>query len=275
MKKEKKFESKLAAYSALAAGVLALGANANAQIVYTDVDPDETLSGATADYDLDMDNDGMMDFQIQLTVGTSSNSVRIVPMTGNEVLGSYTAGWMYPFPLNANDAIDSQQATWNGTANGGYLTMAWAYTTGATYGNWFGMTDKYLGLRFIVGSSYHHGWARLDVNSDGSSFTIKDYAYNSTADAAINAGQTAASIDEGLLKDVSVYTYGKTLFLNMNGNDIDNGNIRIINMIGQEVVSNGITSNNMEIKLENLESGVYVVAIETAEGSYTRKVHIK
>ncbi|HRY97774.1 MAG TPA: hypothetical protein P5550_01825, partial [Bacteroidales bacterium] len=112
-------EQKIKAYSLAAAAILAVQPAAGA-VVYTDLVPDSTYSGSNADFLLDLNNDGVDDFNIQFTVGTASRSVRILPSAGNEVLGSSGGAYFYPFALNLNDPIGGGQATWNGTANGGY-----------------------------------------------------------------------------------------------------------------------------------------------------------
>jgi len=63
----KEFTSKLRAYS-LAAGAIVTGITAaQAKIVYTDVDPDSTLSGNGSVYQLDLNNDNIIDFNINIT----------------------------------------------------------------------------------------------------------------------------------------------------------------------------------------------------------------
>ena len=67
-------------------------------------------------------------------------------------------------------------------------------TTGVTpnsYGFWQNMTeDRYLGLKLeYYDKTVRYGWVRISVSQDGSSFIIKDYAYNSQAGQTIYAGQ--------------------------------------------------------------------------------------
>ena len=60
MKKEQLF--KLSNYSLFSSAFLLIGNTANAQIIYTDVDPDETAF--TDEVQIDMDNDGDVDFKL-------------------------------------------------------------------------------------------------------------------------------------------------------------------------------------------------------------------
>jgi hypothetical protein len=258
----------------LAAGVIAVGGKADAQIVYTDVNPDETY---TADHDLELDlnNDGIVDFTLLIGAGPTRYAVRLAPEMGNEALGSMSGNFFYPFMLNMNDPIDPAQTTWNGSANGSYLTMAWVYSAGGSYGNWLSATDKYLGLRFFVGTNVHYGWVRLDVAATTSSITVvyKDYAYNTVAEQGILAGQTTIGLNEAVKLDANVFAANNTL--NVNLNQHTTGTINLINMMGQTVKSVDITATDMKLPLDGIETGIYMVAIQTESGSFTQKIYVK
>ena len=58
------------------------------------------------------------------------------------------------------------------------------------HGNW-GVIVNFLGLKFFSGSGVYYGWVRLDVWT--SSFTVKDYAYDSTPGHKILAGATSGA----------------------------------------------------------------------------------
>lgn len=53
---------------------------------------------------------------------------------------------------------------------------------------------KFLGLRFDSAGTTYHGWARLSIPANGTSFTLKDYAYSSTPDEGLFAGETQCAI---------------------------------------------------------------------------------
>ena len=48
-------------------------------------------------------------------------------------------------------------------------------------------------LSFLISGNTHYGWIRLDVNSTVDTVIIKDYAYEATPDAAIDAGEMGFS----------------------------------------------------------------------------------
>src|SRR5436190_21735283 len=53
--------------------------------------------------------------------------------------------------------------------------------------------NKYIGLSLTNAGHQYYGWIRLDLNPDGTSFTIRDFAYNSVPDQAIYVAQTNVS----------------------------------------------------------------------------------
>lgn len=191
MKKKlpKKLKDRLKLYS-LAAGAFVAGSETvDAAIVYTDINPN--FSGVTgSQYFLDLNNDNIDDFRIY---HDSSDNLFIEPLnSSNEVLGSGSAsGYAYPYALSAADNIQAvpSSGTWfNNGYSTGYLSLN--YGSSGTFGNWINVTDKYLGLRFVVGANTYYGWARLDVNSSGNIWSVKDYAYEDVSGVSILAGAT-------------------------------------------------------------------------------------
>ncbi len=150
-----------------------------------------------------MNDDGTPDFTIQRLFANSADSViRMQAASGNEVLGSISGVEFFtPFALNAEAPINGTETVWNGTMNGGSLTLAWA----SAYGNWAaGATDKYLGLKFDISGATHYGWLRLDTEAGATSFIVKDYAYNTVADEGLAAGEGVTTIVPPTLADISV-----------------------------------------------------------------------
>jgi len=189
-------QKKLMKYSLATGAIMLAGISANAQVVYTDVDPDETFATVDTQYDLDLNNDGTVDFHILRLSGTAGAAIRVVSCpAGNEVLGSTSAtgAFFNAYALDADVAIDATETIWNGTINGGALTLAW----GSGSGNWAaGATDKYLGLRFDIDGATHYGWVRLDAAAAGESFTVKDFAYESTPELGIIAGDMGSPAED-------------------------------------------------------------------------------
>jgi hypothetical protein len=158
----------------------------DAQVVYTDVSPDY-VGGFGTQFFLDLNDDGINDFNIY----NSNSNLYIAPVnSSNEVLGSVSYSFAYPYALNFQAPISSGAGSF--TNNGysyGYQSLN--YGSGS-FGNWVNVTNKYLGLHFQVGAQDYYGWARLDVGTSGNVWTLKDFAYESTPGRTILAGVVLA-----------------------------------------------------------------------------------
>src|SRR5437870_112855 len=82
-KKSKTLSEKLKSYSLFATAILAPGAATDAQVIYTDVDPDLYYQLFNGHYELDLNNDGVNDFTISgLTLGwgySYTNALYVYP----------------------------------------------------------------------------------------------------------------------------------------------------------------------------------------------------
>ncbi|MFT7611130.1 MAG: hypothetical protein ACI9J3_000072 [Parvicellaceae bacterium] len=294
-KSTKNLDSKLLKYTAAAGAIVGI-TGVNAQVTYTDVSPDVTINTHGAGVNLDIDNDGTPDFIAAVfdtagIAGTASTGATYVltyagavlqPQNGNSWLGFNSSGDTVATVLNANDDISGAGSVWS---NGGsaYLEFqadfsfpAYSYA-GSFGGGAFGPSiDKYIGLKFSIGPATHYGWVRLDVSADGKSVTIKDYAYDATADAAIPAGDTGAVASSVLDLSASVNVIGaidKVIVHNHSG--ISNGTVSIIGMNGQVVKTEAITGAKEIINTEELSTGIYVVRVAFEEGIVTKKVYLR
>jgi hypothetical protein len=79
--------------------------------------------------------------------------------------------------------------------------MAYYYTYYSSgLGNFLGQTNRFLGLRFIIGGQTNYGWLEIaDVPDDASSVTIAGYAYETAPDTEILAGLVPEPNALGLL----------------------------------------------------------------------------
>jgi hypothetical protein len=194
------------AFAASAAGVsvLALARPAEAKIVYTSAHTVIPLGFPGIVY-LDLNRDGIADFKFEnwWVNGTDSwlSSLSVFPAkrgNGNGIFGYGTAdklGWIYfPFALRAGAQIGSAHkqsffsAKWN----------EWMYRGGGA-GQWADVTNRYLGLKFVVKGKTHYGWARLNVHYNPNSLKITailtGYAYETIPNKAIIAGKEHGADD--------------------------------------------------------------------------------
>lgn len=188
--------------------------NANAKIaglniIYTDVNPDSTIrANPSQQYSLDLNNDGVSDFTFSASGGTSRCSgvcsgilsnlaVSLIYGSGNkiEVDREIPAS---PLALDTLNVINNSDL-WS-AASGQKLRFRnyCPCVYGSAYGLWDNPTDKYLGVKLIKGTNTYYGWVRLSVSYTYApnpqlrdwKLTIKDYAYYSSPNQPILAGQT-------------------------------------------------------------------------------------
>ncbi len=258
-----KFSKRLVKYSALSVALAGL-TDVAGQINYTDVDPDM----GPLIFQLDLDGGGIVDYNII----ESGGNVQIIPGAGNGVIASYvhlggppSNRYIYPFALSFNDPINSTNSNWSSA----YVQFMRLYN-GSCSGNsnWCGVNDKYLGLKFNIGTDTHYGWARLRVDSS-TSYVIKDYAYNATQTIPgqgdpINAGQTTLGLQDNELSKIKIVALNKSITL---FNLPQQTNYRLFSLTGQSVLDGKITNNTYVIEANTLATGVYIIELEDADSN--------
>ena len=274
---KKNLQSRISKYTAVAGAVVS-AAGAQAQVVYTDVNPDYShdapQNNGFAIYPLDLNNDQTVDFVIASRDTVTPNAtVRLTLAApygaGNAVAGENPAGYDYALALDINSMVDST-LNWIAATN----TMAYNNNSANPYDeNWNGVTDKYLGLKFVVGANTHYGWARLDSYAIGDSIVVKDYAFNATPNVGIMTGNMGASLTETQVENLVKFINksNNSVQVVLNGN-LTNGVVSVVSSTGQVVSSDAITEKTFSVDMNNLSSGIYMVNVTFNEGATTKKI---
>lgn len=211
---------KLKTYSAMAASVLAAN-SMNGQIMYTDIEPDITFDEYGDNYLMDLNTDGTPDFYLYMATNSDPAVFMfispIIPYGSVNASTGSSGTYRYPFALEAGEMIADGE-NW---ISAPYQTMASNYFFSGTYGNWFDVSDGYLGLRINDGGNTYYGWARLDASADGMIFTLKDMVYNSIADEAICAGDKTGPVD--CINEIVAATWVGNMDIGDIGNGLDLG----------------------------------------------------
>ncbi|HVI49151.1 MAG TPA: M43 family zinc metalloprotease [Chitinophaga sp.] len=142
-------------------------------------------------------------------------------------------------PLSLGTLISSASSF---VAGGAYPDEHDVYSS--TYTKWVGQT-AYAGIKFTLNGRTHYGWIRMTVSADGSTLTIRDYAYNETPDAGINAGDPASlSWSASQMKEYKA----------------NNGSIRDtieVSVRGASfAISNGLFINNTHYTINGIPAGM-------------------
>ncbi len=268
-------------------------ASANAQIVYTDVTPDQVISATTIpsmeDYNIDLNNDGINDYKISCSrsggicpLAPSSrlyiNFISDSALNSNAVVTGTSI--TYPLAMNLNDSISSGLSF----SSFGYLrrNTSGGPCTG-TFGVWSYSIDRYLGLKLIVGGNTYYGWARMqiDVVTGIPSCTIKDYAYNSIPNQPILAGDTG-TVPTGIFENS--FSSSINLFPNPANNHLTialgsnnkNVEVAIADMTGKIIYTTiAYETNRIEVNTSEFAEGIYIVQIGTEKYIETKKFIVK
>ncbi len=184
MKKDS-FAKKLAGYIAMSSAFLAAAKESEAQIIYTDINPD--FYDSNGYFSLDLNNDGVVDFQFNAltNIFTYSTSYSYWEVHSHEFLieciGSNKVvidSVPLPKALIQSDNI---------SVNNDWGSNQVLYKYSGFVGNWDNSTEKFAGLKLKIGTTNYYGWVRVIV--DGAYLKIKDYAFNNFPEHSIQAGQ--------------------------------------------------------------------------------------
>lgn len=275
-------EKKALKYSAMAGSMAAFAGTASAQIVYTDVNPDQTFTEDQM-YMLNVNNDATDDFMIvqfdtTVTYGSFSfpaEGVVLLTAGSNAAITSNGSQLNYLTALNLNDPIDNLQTFSPSTSSSPIIAGAFIGSIVNTgVGPWIDAADHYMGLTFLAGTNFHYGWCRMNVAADGKSFIIKDYAYETTPATGILAGQTVNSVNDLVADGVSFQVINNTVQLDLLNTQFTNGNVSVINIAGQTVHSSELTGSRT-IDLNGYTSGVYMISASFDQGQVNHKLFVR
>lgn len=273
---KKSLSDKLKQYGAIAAGVIG-SSSAYGQVRYVDVQTD-TIRTDTL-YSVDLDGDSITNFAIrsqfdfQLGINTF-DIIEAVPLnsTHNRIAGNTPMSYPYAlkFVFGVNIGSNTQ---WLPALSDG--SMSFARNGEFDYNDYWngGATDKFLGLRIRRNDSTHYGWMRLDIDTAGKWFIIKDHAVNLKANEDLNTSYL-----------IGVENYQKMAFIvAQRPGEIwvkadalrDEATVDMYDLNGRVVHSGRISPNKeLTISTNALARGVYVLRFYNQNGMVERKVNI-
>jgi hypothetical protein len=201
------------AAAAAAAGVslVALSSSSEAKVVFT---PTHQTIARNVRYILDLNNDGVGDFTIsnigndfdigrnvRNTNGSSSTSVFLRAYAVGQSHRVWGAGG-FQSALSKGVTLSSKGQF---NQSGGLMGNVYSRDGfGPTYkGPWAPngatVTNKFIGLKFVINGQVHYGWARFDArlrnaeNGGAGHVLLTGYAFESVANKPIRTGQTTGT----------------------------------------------------------------------------------
>ena len=213
---------RLTAYSTMAAAVLAITNEADAQVIYTDINPDKVVftTGPLDSLHLDVDGDSVTDFIFNAfyfyssytASGNNYDHLGVQGVNGARIAYTLQSTNIYTFsnalftnlsakfaqilpantPINntlnfANNAEFFYQQCFNAIFSS---SPDYCWTQGMGFG-----VVKYIGFRLKNGPLKYYGWMRVSISNTTpfvpvpTSINILDYAINWTPNTSILAGQ--------------------------------------------------------------------------------------
>lgn len=191
--KNKVLKKKIMCYSSIAAGALAISAQAEAAVVYSGPQNIVHNTPNTTVW-IDLNNDGTNDFGFYY-----------------DVLYYYSYTGFFLIRNNNNGHIEELSHLDPALLQTGYLiqpnlpTLHWDAENYDTLGTYYGSNTQgvfrgqtgYIGVRFqsdtCNGQNYHYGWIQFSLNNNATVGTIIDWAYEDTCQP-IRAGDTGPQV---------------------------------------------------------------------------------
>jgi len=261
----KKGSERWAAYTAAAAGLL--GLEANAQVQYVDFEPDLNLVGHREQLRLDLDGDSIEDFVLvtedtALAAGSLFYDIgRLIgggyANTANDMMGSFPGGYDYVSRLDPGAWIGPDR----NFVNGG--TFAFSIDGQHPYNEpWNGgVVDGYVGVRFVVDDSLHYGWMRIDVSADGKQVVVKDAAFNTIADSGLFAGSIWLDTEELALPTLRYSGQRLTLPAHKEVGL----QLALFSAMGQRLGQWELSGDEFELDLSDRPQGLYVFRLSQVD----------
>ncbi|MGH9493883.1 MAG: hypothetical protein ACRD3B_02700 [Candidatus Sulfotelmatobacter sp.] len=204
--------------AALTAGVslLALAKPAEGSVVVTKTNISLTNGGQAS---IDINKDGTNDFFLSVGAGGYDHSFyatfAVTPLAGGKVTGGNSRGVLGPYAsalakganvgpsAHFSSSVGRERIIVERTA--GFVSGSSGHSS---YGKWGNVSNRYLGVKFLIKGQTHYGWIRLSVQwTHGLTATITAYAYETVANKKIGGGNAP---DAPVSTDASVVPLGNS-----------------------------------------------------------------
>ena len=229
--------------------------NINAQIIYTDINPDGQPAG------LDFNGDGSNEFDIttENKLGDYIGYYSYGADNNIHAVGDQNDGWDTPAFVAQGFTIDASN-NWQGQGDA-YPNGDWSAS--GTNPTIIPNTDQYMAVKFnLGGTDVYYGWVRVNINANGD-VTYKDYAYESTANTAIVAGaMPTASTNSVSLNSFNVFPNPCKDILNIQ-TDKEISSIAIYTLNGQLILKEEIKNTN-SVNVSKLSNSLYFVKVNNS-----------
>jgi hypothetical protein len=175
----------VAAAGAAGVSLLAISQSAEAKVIYT-----STNSKVEPSVSIDLNNDGIVDFTVHNFDPPFGHSIWLFaqPAAGNFVRG-FDNGADVGFFGVPNGPAGFFATGSSYFKQGVFMAKFFQYSHSSFTGPWAGVTNRYLGFKFLIDGQVHYGWARVSV-PDIYDVVVTGYAYETIPNKPIIEGHT-------------------------------------------------------------------------------------
>ncbi|GAA4272242.1 GEVED domain-containing protein [Aquimarina gracilis] len=152
-------------------------------------------------------------------------------------------------------------------ASGNFRSNSNSFTiSDSSYSNWNGRSG-YIGFTFKINGATHYGWFYVSVANSGLSYTIQDYAYNTTPNQGLTT-KRPVQFKENLNRNrLNIYPnpFEETFTLDLSRLDRDVFSISIYDMLGKQLYNKRYEKNtdNVVLGKQLKMAGTYFIKIQT------------
>jgi hypothetical protein len=175
----------MAAAGAAGVSLLAASPSAEAKVVYTPAN-----SKVEPSLPIDLNHDGIVDFTLHNFDPPFGHSIWLFaqPAVGNSVRG-FADGADVGFFGVPNGPAGFFATNTSYFKQGVFMAKFFQYSHTSFTGPWAGVTNRYLGFKFLINGQTHYGWARVSV-PDIYDVVVTGYAYETIPNKPIIEGHT-------------------------------------------------------------------------------------
>lgn len=279
-----KLKNKILKYSALTSSVMAFSFDSKAQIIYEDLN-DFILTTPGNFFEVDINSDLNNDFKFTIFNSVLSGTQSYGPYAGipfvNIVDGalvngsnngsfvtvsSNPAALNYANIINASDIFDGNLDDLADHATISY--QGYGMVSNVYLGNWSDQQNKYLGLKITDGANTHYGWLRLSVSKTADTIVVHDFAYNTTPNQSIEAGQTIINSIEENISEANIHYYQNCLYIKRENESMEQ--LEIYSLDGKLIFEKQLNSTFDTISMAEIPKGIYLVKV----GNKVKKIII-
>ena len=172
----------LTAAGAAGVGLMALAKTSEAKIVYKPTNIQVTFEAWTP---VDLNSDGVSDASVLLGPGAKGILMYAGAPAGNGVRlnhNSNAVAGFFGLPTGPGEKFGGSKfaALMYGKSFGYGKTSSYV-----AFGPWVNVTNRYLGVQFLISGETHYGWVRITTKGGP---VITGYAYETTPDTSIEDG---------------------------------------------------------------------------------------